>query len=88
MCCRFADMLTFLMRDVQPHDRVRISLMNEALHHEVYVPFMSPDDLTVERIFQEVERILQSSSEWLEKDNICTCQNTRGRRKSKLWQVE
>ena len=63
-------MLTFLMRDVQPHDRVRISLMNEALHHEVYVPFMSPDDLTVERIFQEVERILQSSSEWLEKDNI------------------
>ena len=45
MCCRFADILTFLKRD----DRVRISLMNEALHHEVYVPFMSPDDLTVDR---------------------------------------
>ena len=54
-----------LLEDVHPHDRVRLTIMSEGLNHEIWLPFMTPAQLTADRIMFEVERVLQSNKEWL-----------------------
>ena len=58
-------MLDELMVSVQNQDRVRITLMSNGLDHEIWLPFMLPDQLTVHRIMVEAERVLQSNQEWM-----------------------
>lgn len=45
--------------------RVRLTLMTDGLDREVYVPFMSPSELTADRVMLEVERVLQSNQDFL-----------------------
>ena len=66
----FSDMLSNLMENVEPHHRVRLSISSSSLRNEIWVPFMSPDHLTADRILVEVERVLQSQKEWLLHDSI------------------
>jgi len=47
------------------HDRVRLSLQSGNLHHDVYIPFVPPSELTAERLMLSVERVLQSNESWL-----------------------
>jgi hypothetical protein len=57
-------MLTALMRDVQDQDRVRLVISGEGLRHISFL-FMAPDDLSVERILSEIERVAQSNYAWI-----------------------
>ena len=61
----YTDVLEELTGDVQPHDRVRLTLSSRSLHHEIWLPFMSPDELTADRVMTEVERVVQSNDTWL-----------------------
>lgn len=54
-----------MLEDVQPHDRVRLSLHSANLDHEIWLPFMPRDLLTADRIMIEAERVMQSKKEWL-----------------------
>ena len=46
-------------------DRVRLTVTSASLDHEIWLPFMTPGELTAERIMIEVERVIQSNDEWL-----------------------
>ena len=39
--------------------------MSPGLHHEIWIPFIPPDEMTVERVLISVERVLQSDKKWL-----------------------
>ena len=47
------------------HHRVRLSIMSPGLHHEIWIPFIPPDDMSVERVLISIERVLQSDKKWL-----------------------
>ena len=47
------------------HHRVRLSIRSDLLDHEIWLPFMAPDQMTVHRVFMAVEKVLQSKKEWL-----------------------
>jgi hypothetical protein len=47
------------------HHRVRISLQSANLHHDIYVPFIPPSEMTADRIMLSVERVLQLNDSWL-----------------------
>ena len=47
------------------HHRVRLSIMSPGLHHEIWIPFIPSDEMTVERILISIERVLQSDKKWL-----------------------
>ena len=47
------------------HHRVRLSLMSAGLDHEIWIPFVSPREMTVDRVMVSVEKVLQSKKEWL-----------------------
>ena len=47
------------------HHRVRLSIMSPGLHHEIWIPFIPPDEMTVERVLISVEHVLQSDKKWL-----------------------
>ena len=54
-----------LTESVEPHNRVRLTLTSQALHHEIWLPFMTPEQLTADRIMVEVDRVVQSNDRWL-----------------------
>ena len=47
------------------HHRVRLSIMSPGLHHKIWIPFIPPDDMSVERVLISIERVLQSDKKWL-----------------------
>ena len=51
-------------------DRVRLSLNSQGLSHAIWIAFVPPEELTVDRVFEAVERVLQSSREWLLGDSL------------------
>ena len=59
------DVLDELMIGVQPHDRVRLTMMAQSFHHEIWLPFMRPDQLTADRVMTEVDRVIHSNDTWL-----------------------
>lgn len=61
----FERMLDTLMENVAPHDRVRITIQSGSLDFEIWMPFVYPAELTVERILQEVEKVAQSNDKFL-----------------------
>ena len=42
-----------------------LSIMSPGLHHEIWIPFIPPDDMSVERVLISIERVLQSDKKWL-----------------------
>ena len=46
------------------HDRVRLSIRSDHLDHEIWIPFLPPSELTVDRVFFAIENVLQSKKEW------------------------
>ena len=45
--------------------RVRITINSDNLEQEVWVPFMSPSQLTVDRIMIAIEKVIQSNRNWM-----------------------
>ena len=39
--------------------------MSPGLHHKIWIPFIPPDEMTVERVLISIERVLQSDKKWL-----------------------
>ena len=39
--------------------------MSPGLYHEIWIPFIPPDEMTVERVLINVECVLQSDKKWL-----------------------
>ena len=39
--------------------------MSPGLHHEIWIPFIPPDEMTVERVLISTECVLQSDKKWL-----------------------
>lgn len=64
-CFLFADVLQELLEGIEPHHRVRLTLSSPHLDHEIWLPFMTPDQLTADRVMIEVDRVLQSNYEWM-----------------------
>ena len=60
-----ADVLRELLEGIEPHHRVRLTLSSPHLDHEIWLPFMTPDQLTADRVMIEVDRVLQSNYEWM-----------------------
>ena len=56
--------------DVEAHHMVRLSITSPSLNHEIWVPFMHPDQLDADRILVEIERVIQSNHQWLFDDFI------------------
>ena len=58
-----------LFEEVEPrypkHHRVRLSIMSQDLHHEIWIPFIPPSEMTVERVMISIEQVLQSDKKWL-----------------------
>lgn len=54
-----------MLNGVQPHDRVRLTLTSRYLHHEIWLPFMRPEELDADRVMIEVDRVVQSNDQWL-----------------------
>ncbi len=46
------------------HHRVRLSILSEHLNHDIWIPFVPPSELTVDRVMMSVENVLQSQQEW------------------------
>ena len=65
ICFIVSDLLERLMRDVENHHRVRLTVSSTRLSHEIWLPYMSPEQLTADRVLVEVERVLQSQKDWL-----------------------
>ena len=59
-----------LLEDVQPHDRVRLTLNSTRLDHEIWLPFMKSTELTADRVMVEAERVMQSKKEWVLEGSI------------------
>ena len=75
LCDQLYDVLAAMLRELMydasgvcrwsDHHRVRLSLQSASLDHEIWIPFLPPSQLTVERIMLSVERVLQSNQGWL-----------------------
>ena len=65
------DLILFLLSDPltgNPYpdtDRVRMSIRSPLLDMEIWLPFMSPAEMTTDRFFHEVQRVVQSKRAWL-----------------------
>ena len=60
-----SDIIDELTESVEPHDRVCLTLTSQALHHEIWLPFIMLEQLTADRIMVEVDRVVQSNDRWL-----------------------
>ena len=58
-----ASLLERITKDMEPTDLVRFIMQSEDLAYPISLPFMPLHALTFERVFQEVEKVLQSFEE-------------------------
>ena len=55
-----------MVRGVTPKsDRVRLSIIAPDLSHSIWISFVPLSEMTVARVLETVERVLQSAQEWL-----------------------
>ena len=51
-------------------DRVRLGINSPDLSHAIWIPFIPPSEMTVQRVLESLERVLQSAREWLLGDSL------------------
>ncbi|KAJ8034943.1 hypothetical protein HOLleu_21979 [Holothuria leucospilota] len=59
-----------LMNDFAPQDHVGIELSTPSLTHAVWVPLMRLDQVTVERMFRHIEKVIQSNADFTLNGNV------------------
>ena len=82
----------YLLEDVtwgmNPNDQVRFILRSEQLDTPISIPFLPVERLTTERVFSQIERVIQSNQEFRLNDTVTIDINhvktPQGRGKSKL----
>ena len=54
--CMWTDLLTYLMRNAGRRDKVQLKMTSYNHEHKVLLPFLYRDELTVERLVEELEQ--------------------------------
>ena len=84
----FHHLLEDVTWDMNPNDQVRFILRSEQLDTPISLPFLRVEQLTTERVFSQIERVIQSNQEFRLNDTVIIDINhvktPEGRGKSKL----
>ena len=85
----FHHLLEEVTEGMAPNDKVRFILRSEQLDTPISLPFMTVEQLTTERVFSQIERVIQSNQEFRLNDTVTIDINHvktpqgRGKRKGK-----
>ena len=66
----FHHLLEEVKEGMAPNDKVRFILRSEQLETPISLPFMEVERLTTERVFSELERVIQSNEEFRLNDTV------------------
>ena len=66
----FEHLLNDVTRDMNGKDHVRFVLRSEQLDTPISMPFMTVEQLTTERVFSQVERVIQSNRDFRLNDTV------------------
>ena len=66
----FHHLLEEVTEGMNPNDRVRFILRSEQLDTPISLPFMTVEQLTTERVFSQIERVIQSNQEFRLNDTV------------------
>ena len=66
----FQDILNDVTRDMNEKDQVRFVLRSEQLDLPISIPFMPLVQLTTERVFSQIERVIQSNRDFRLNDTV------------------
>ena len=83
----FHHLLEEVTEGMAPNDQVRFILRSEQLDTPISLPFMTVEQLTTERVFSQIERVIQSNQEFRLNDTVTIdinhVETPEGRGKSK-----
>ena len=66
----FEHILKDVTRDMNEKDQVRFVLRSDQLDTPISIPFMSVEQLTTERVFSQIERVIQSNRDFRLNDTV------------------
>ena len=66
----FEHLLNDVTRDMNGKDQVRFVLRSEQLDTPISLPFMAAEQLTTERVFSQIERVIQSNRDFRLNDTV------------------
>ena len=66
----FHHLLEEVTEGMAPNDKIRFILRSEQLETPISLPFMTVEDLTTERVFSQIERVIQSNQEFRLNDTV------------------
>ena len=66
----FQHILKDVTRDMNEKDQVRFVLRSDQLDTPISIPFMSVEQLTTERVFSQIERVIQSNRDFRLNDTV------------------
>ena len=66
----FHHLLEELKEGMAPNDKVRFILRSEQLDTPISLPFMTVEQLTTERVYSQIERVIQSNQEFRLNDTV------------------
>ena len=66
----FHHLLEEVTEDMAPNDKIRFILRSEQLETPISLPFMTVEELTTERFFSQIERVIQSNQEFRLNDTV------------------
>ena len=66
----FHHLLEEVTEGMDPNDKVRFILRSEQLDTPISIPFLTVEELTTERIFSQIERVIQSNQEFRLNDTV------------------
>ena len=55
---------------MNPNDQVRFILRSDQLDTPISLPFLTVEQLTTERVFSQIERVIQSNQEFRLNDTV------------------
>ena len=66
----FHHLLEEVTEGMAPNDRIRFILRSEQLDTPISLPFMTVEQLTTERVYSQIERVIQSNQEFRLNDTV------------------
>ena len=66
----FHHLLEEVTEGMAPNDKVRFILRSEQLETPISLPFLTVEELTTERVFSQIERVIQSNQEFRLNDTV------------------
>ena len=66
----FRHLLEDVTEGMAPNDKIRFILRSEQLETPISLPFMTVEELTTEKVFSQIERVIQSNQEFRLNDTV------------------